>query len=92
MKFEWDPAKSRQNEARHDVTFSEATTVFGDPLALSWPDLDHSEGEYRILTIGYTELRRLVIVAHAERDDRIRIISARLVTATERRLYESGQT
>lgn len=92
MKFEWDPAKDLGNEAKHDVAFAEATTVFGDPLALSWPDLDHSQGEYRILTIGYTELQHLVIVAHAERDDRIRIISARLATAAERRLYESGQT
>ena len=90
MKFEWDPAKSLRNEAKHEVAFSEAATVFADPLALSWPDVDHSHGEYRILTIGYTELRRLVIVAHAERDDRVRIISARLATAAERRLYESG--
>lgn len=89
IRFEWDPAKSERNEARHGIAFSEASTVFGDPLAMSWPDPEHSSGEYRVLTIGYTESQRLVIVAHTERDDRTRIITARLVTPTERRLYES---
>jgi uncharacterized protein len=90
MKFEWDPAKDRTNRARHGFSFEEAATVFGDPLAMSWHDPDHSIEEYRMLTLGYTERQRLVIVAHTERDDRIRIISARAATAAERRLYESA--
>lgn len=90
MKFEWDPAKSLGNETKHGVAFSEASTVFGDPLALSWPDPEHSSGEYRQLTIGYTEGQRLVIVAHTEREGRTRIIMARLATPIERRLYESA--
>jgi uncharacterized DUF497 family protein len=90
MKFEWDPEKDRANQAKHGVGFEEAATVFGDRLALSWEDPDHSVGEYRSLTLGYTERQRLVIVSHTERDDRNRIISARAATAAERRLYESG--
>ncbi|MGH7664429.1 MAG: BrnT family toxin [Gemmatimonadaceae bacterium] len=90
MKFEWDPAKDSANQSKHGLSFEEAATVFGDRLALSWEDSEHSIGEDRTLTLGYTERQRLVIVAHTERDDRIRIISARWATATERRLYESG--
>ena len=90
MEFEWDPAKSLGNETKHGVAFSEASTVFGDPLALSWPDPEHSVGEYRQLTIGYTEGQRLVIVAHTEREGRTRIITARLASPIERRLYESA--
>ncbi|MEO6260367.1 MAG: BrnT family toxin [Thermoanaerobaculia bacterium] len=89
MKFEWDPEKDRRNQAKHGVAFEEAATVFGDRFALSWEDREHSVGEYRKLTLGYTERQRLVIVAQTERDDRTRIISARLATAAERRLYES---
>ncbi|MCA1733909.1 MAG: BrnT family toxin [Acidobacteria bacterium] len=90
MKFEWDPAKDQSTQDKHGLSFEEAATVFGDPLALSWEDAEHSVGEHRMLTLGYTERQRLVLVAHTERDDRLRIISARLGTAAERRLYESG--
>lgn len=90
MKFEWDPVKDQSNQAKHGLSFEEAATVFGDRLALSWEDPEHSVGENRMLTLGYTERQRLVLVAHTERDDRLRIISARLATGAERRLYESG--
>jgi uncharacterized DUF497 family protein len=90
MKYEWDPDKDRRNQAKHGIGFEEAATVFGDELALSWEDREHSEQEIRTLTLGYTEMHRLVIVAHAEREDRTRIITARQATAVERRLYESG--
>ena len=88
MKFEWDPSKDRANRESRGISFEEAATVFGDRFALSWEDEEHSVGEYRTLTLGYTERQRLVIVAHTEREDRIRIISARPATADERRLYE----
>ena len=88
MKFEWDPTKDRANRESHSISFEEAATVFGDRFALSWEDEEHSVGEYRTLTLGYTEQQRLVIVAHTEHEDRIRIISARQATAVERRLYE----
>ncbi len=91
MQFEWDPAKDRQNQARHGVPFAEAETVFGDPLAWTIEDPDHSIEESRFLTTGLSTEQRLIIVSHAERGDRIRIISAREVTAAERRVYEEGQ-
>ena len=90
MKYEWDPEKDRRNQFKHGIGFEEATTVFGDDFALTWEDREHFEQEYRTLTLGYTDTNRLVIVAHTEREDRTRIITAREATAVERRLYESG--
>ena len=90
MKLEWDPRKDRLNRKDHGVSFEEAATVFGDRFALSWEDQAHSEEEYRTLTLGYTDRERLVIVAHTERGDRVRIITARIATSKERQLYESG--
>jgi uncharacterized protein len=88
MQFEWDPDKDRLNQARHGVSFEEASTVFGDPLAVTIDDPDHSSDEDRMLTTGYSKRQRLIIVAHTDREDRIRLISAREVTAAERRDYE----
>ena len=90
MKFEWDPAKDEANRAKHGIGFEEASTVFGDRFALSWEDTAHSAEEYRTLTLGYTDRGRMAIVAHTERDDRIRIITARPATRSERDLYESA--
>lgn len=87
MQFEWDPAKDQQNQSKHGVSFDEASTVFGDPLAITIDDPDHSADENRMLTTGYSDRQRLIIVAHTDRDERIRIISAREVTAAERRDY-----
>jgi uncharacterized DUF497 family protein len=75
MQFEWDPAKDQQNQSRHGVSFDEASTVFGDPLAITIDNPDHSSDENRMLTTGYSDLQRLIIVAHTDRDERIRIIS-----------------
>jgi uncharacterized DUF497 family protein len=88
MKFEWDPEKDRINRQKHGISFSEASTVFGDPLARTVEDPRYSVGEYRYLTTGYTSTRRLVIVAHTERGERIRLISARDAKPKERRFYE----
>lgn len=90
MRCEWDPDKDQRNQAKHGIGFEEAATVFGDSFALTWEDREHSVGEYRVLTLGYTETNRLVIVAHTERGDRTRIITAREAIPIERRLYESG--
>lgn len=87
MQFEWDPDKDRENQAKHGVSFDEASTVFGDPLAITIDDPDHSLEEHRLLTTGNSNRQRLVIVAHTDRDERIRIISAREVTSAERRDY-----
>lgn len=91
MEFEWDAAKAARNLAKHGVSFDEGSTVFGDPLAGTIPDPQHSGDEPRFITIGLSTRRRLIIVAHAERANRIRIISARRATRRERRKYESEE-
>jgi uncharacterized DUF497 family protein len=90
MEFAWDPRKDAANRRKHSVGFREATTVFGDPLATTFPDIDHSISEQRFLTIGASASGRLLVVAHTESDDTIRVISARPVTRGERRFYEEA--
>jgi uncharacterized protein len=90
LKFEWDEAKAASNIAKHKVSFEEAASVFGDPLALTFLDPDHSADEKRMLTFGVSCEARLLVVAHAERGRAIRIISARKATRHERGIYEQG--
>jgi uncharacterized DUF497 family protein len=90
MEFEWDQKKAAVNERKHRVSFHEAATVFGDPLAITFDDPDHSEGEYRLLTFGISRFNRLLVVSHTERKKRVRIISAREVKPYERKIYEDG--
>jgi uncharacterized protein len=91
VTFEWDSRKATANFNKHAITFEDAATVFLDPLATTFPDPDHSRGENREITVGYTmKGRRLVLVSHCERGNRIRIISARPATRTERDQYEKG--
>ncbi len=91
MEFEWDRSKAAENLRKHRVSFNEAATVFGDFLGTTAADPDHSAGERRYITVGLSNLGRLLMVAHAERGDRIRIISARTLTRSERRAYEETQ-
>jgi hypothetical protein len=86
--FEWDPGKARANLRKHRVSFEEAATVFADPLAMTYPDPDHSDSEQRFITVGLSSEGQLLIAAHADRNDRIRIISARRTTPSEREHYE----
>ena len=88
MEFEWDPEKASSNVRKHGVTFNEAATAFGDPLAITFADPDHSMDENRYLTFGISRLDRLLVVSHTERRGRVRIINARLMTRQERRIYE----
>ncbi len=90
MRFEWDERKAAANEKKHGVSFHEAATVFGDPLAITFADPDHSENERRYVTFGMSRVDRLLVVAHADRERRIRIISARTMTRHERKIYEEG--
>jgi uncharacterized DUF497 family protein len=90
VKFAWDPAKDRTNQAKHSVSFAEAATVFDDPLQWTIADPDHSLDESRSLTTGDSSSGQLLIVAHTEEDDVIRIISARTTTNAERHVYEEG--
>lgn len=91
MEFEWDPRKDAANRRKHGVGFREATTVFGDPLATTFPDMDHSLSEHRFLTVGASASKRILVIAHTEKQEIIRIISARPVTPRERRFYEEGE-
>lgn len=88
MNFECDPAKASANYRKHRVSFQEAATVFGDPLALTYSDPDHSASERRFITVGMSRANRVLIVAHADRGETIRIISARKTTPRERKQYE----
>ncbi|NET55637.1 MAG: BrnT family toxin [Symploca sp. SIO2E6] len=90
MDFEWNPEKAALNLKKHDVSFQEASTVFNDPLSITFPDSDHSVGESRYVIIGMSRLRQLLIVAHTDREDTVRIISARKTTRKEKRFYEEG--
>jgi len=86
--FAWDRRKAAANLKKHGVEFREAATVFSDPLSWTFPDEEHTEIEQRFLTIGQSAGRRLLIVAHTEEEDTIRIITARLATRRERKFYE----
>jgi uncharacterized DUF497 family protein len=88
MEFEWDPQKEQANLAKHGITFSEAATVFGDPLALTYFDPDHSSDEDRYLTFGTTAQGNFVLVVHTDRGDKTRLITARRMTSRERNQYE----
>jgi uncharacterized DUF497 family protein len=90
MKFEWDPDKSEANLKKHGISFNEAATVFGDPLAITFNDPDHSIGEHRFLTFGLSRANQLMVVVHTERRGKTRIISARRATRQEREIYENG--
>lgn len=90
MDFEWDPRKAATNERKHGVSFSEAASVFGDPLAITFDDPDHSKGEARSLTFGLSRMGRLLVVSHTEREGRERVIGARPATSRERSIYEEG--
>lgn len=88
MNFEWDPKKAETNFRKHKVSFAEAATVFSDALSITIPDPDHSETEERFITIGWSYQHRLLMVSHTDRNQRIRIISARELTKAERKAYE----
>jgi uncharacterized DUF497 family protein len=92
MEIEWDPDKAVRNLAKHGVSFQEAATVFGDPLAVTYFDPDHSTEEDRYLTFGSSVEGKLLVVSHTDREDRTRIISARRATRNERKAYEEKQT
>jgi uncharacterized protein len=88
--FEWDPEKAQKNIRKHEVDFEEASSIFDDPMFITVIDEEHSNDEERYITIGLSNKNRLLLVAHAERDDRIRIISARKVTKNEEKFYEEA--
>ena len=92
MEFEWDKNKAEQNLKKQGVKFFEATAVFGDPFELTINDPDHSVGEYRFLSIGRSEKGQLLVVSYTEQKENcIRIISARQATKEEQKNYENNR-
>ena len=90
MIYEWDPKKAKANLRQHGVSFDEAASVFLDPLAVTFPDPDHSGEEFREITIGRSASQRVVFLSHTRRGDRTRLISARKATRRERKQYEES--
>ncbi len=88
--FEWDDNKAASNLLKHGVAFDEAVSAFGDPLALSFADVEHSAAEDRSRTYGVSSSGRLLVVVHADRRNRVRIISARKATRYEKSIYQNG--
>jgi uncharacterized DUF497 family protein len=92
VQITWNPDKAAANLDKHGVGFQDAATVLIDPLSVTFPSEDHSKNESRFLTIGESTKGELLVIAHTEEDDIIRIISARRATRQERRFYEKGKS
>jgi len=90
LKFEWDRKKAILNIKKHGVSFEDAATAFGDPLSVTIHDPKHSDDEDRFLLLGETKDKKLVVVAHTDRKDTIRLINARPATRQEREDYEKS--
>jgi uncharacterized DUF497 family protein len=90
FEFAWDDRKADANLRKHGVSFPEASTVFDDPLAITYPDRDHSTGETRHLTFGLSSSGQLLVISHIETHTGVRIISARKADRSERKIYEQG--
>ena len=88
---EWDPVKAEANLKKHRVSFEEASTVFDDPLFITFLDVEHSVDEERCITLGLSQKSRLLLIAHTDSEGAIRIISARKATKNERRFYEEAE-
>jgi uncharacterized DUF497 family protein len=91
VELEWDPKKAAENLRKHEVSFNEAATVFGDYLSVSVADPAHSSVEYRYIIVGTSTRGRALLVCYTERGGRTRLISARRLTASEKRDYEENQ-
>lgn len=92
MRFSWDPTKALANKTKHGISFEEAASVFGDPLPDTYDDPDHSIDERRFIIVGRSKNGKLLFVTHADESERIRIISARKLTRSEKKQYEEGHS
>jgi uncharacterized DUF497 family protein len=91
LQFEWNPEKAASNLKKHGVSFEEARTVLADPLEMTMFDPDHSEEEDRYISLGLSNRGRVLVVSYTERENRIRIISARVAAKRERKKYEEDR-
>jgi hypothetical protein len=87
LRFTWAETKAAENVRKHGLTFDEAKTVFDDPSLLVELDLVHSDVEERLHNIGFSEKARILMVVTTDRNETIRIISARRATKAEARRY-----
>ncbi len=92
MRFAWDEKKAATNRRKHGISFEEATTVFGDPLSDTFPDPDHSLEEHRFVIRGASESGKILVVAHTDDGELVRIISAREVTHGEKNLMKKVES
>ena len=90
LRFVWDRDKAAANLRKHGVAFDDAAAAFGDPLSITIADPEHSIGEERWILLGQSASGRLLVVAHTEHGDEIRIITARPATRRERQNYEEA--
>lgn len=88
LDFEWDERKARANLKKHKITFEEAKTVFADPFAITIDDPKHSIDERRFVDTGASADGKILVVSYTERERKIRFISCRKATRTERKIYE----
>ncbi len=91
MNLEWDQRKAKSNLRKHGVSFHEGASVLADPLSITYHDPDHSVPEQRFVTVGLSQAGRVLVVAHTDRGENIRIISARRTTKREQRYYEENK-
>lgn len=92
MDFEWNQKKAISNIRKHGISFEEAASVFSDTLAFTYDDEVHSLLERRFATLGMSNHRQVLVVAHTIRGERVRIISARKATPREKRWYEKERS
>ena len=90
--FSWNPQKAISNYEKHGIPFEEASTVFADPEALDWEDMEHSQTEVRFKRLGRSIEHRILLVVYTTRrlksgKEIIRIISARQASRKERKAY-----
>ncbi len=90
IEVEWDSGKDSTNQRKHGISFENAASVFFDPLSLTVKDSEHSSTEIRYNVIGSTQNGELLVVTFTEREIRLRIISARLATRSEKKDYEES--
>ncbi len=90
LEFEWSEEKAHSNFQKHRVKFEEAISIWNDEFAALISDISHSDDEKRYLFIGYSDKNNLLFVSFTERNDKIRIISARKATKFERKRHEEN--
>ena len=89
--FEWDPQKAKNNLQKHQVDFEEARSIFNDPQFITFLDDEHSQDEERYISIGLSNKPRVLMVAHTESNNKIRIISSRKATENEEKFYQEAR-